>query len=533
MYTLPNNNNNNINNNVSVADSSSGSPPTPMLPASVGPSSNHSDGYLSYDDESGYNGYIPSRKQREFIPENKKDDGYWEKRRKNNEAARRSREKRRVHDMALENRIMDLTRDNCKLRNELGLIKKKYGIPMEETFANENNETPITSLNNNSQTISTTHTQPPSMHTEFQTTRYSNGMPKSASPRNRSMSVSGPIQSSYLTSYQSPPHPSQHQPFMSPDPYYTSRESIDSDLKSYSGKFDAQSPFNLKSMKDDNHHYHPSRIDDQVRPSYSATLPPNQISAYRNALPVSSQKSYWIPTTDLTSSDSNDESEYYDRVQDQPLSLVKKRPSTENESCEEHSNSSRASNSPPTNSCLPLKLRHKVSNDSSTPESPPSSLPVYSNGLAQLSDIAMLHSSRASLDEYPSQNSSDSFKIRPRSYTNPRSLFDVKYVERRKRNNEAARKCRENRKHLTKLREVKSDYLVNENGKLKDELTGLQDEMRELRDLLEKKRQTREANGEMDNTEDDMDSEMENTHDNTGSQDEDMYTKMDEGREQN
>jgi galactokinase len=53
---------------------------------------------------------------------------------------------------------------------------------------------------------------------------------------------------------------------------------------------------------------------------------------------------------------------------------------------------------------------------------------------------------------------------------NPRSLIDPRYAERRKRNNEAARKCRENRKTLTQLREVKSNYLESENGKLRQEL---------------------------------------------------------------
>ncbi|KAK3090301.1 hypothetical protein FSP39_010751 [Pinctada imbricata] len=86
--------------------------------------------------------FIPTRKQREFIPENRKDNHYWEKRRKNNEAARRSREKRRLHDVVLENRIVDLTRDNCQLRNELFAIKKKFGIPLNETFTFDDERPP-------------------------------------------------------------------------------------------------------------------------------------------------------------------------------------------------------------------------------------------------------------------------------------------------------------------------------------------------------------------------------------------------------
>lgn len=44
---------------------------------------------------------IPARKRRDFIPNDMKDDQYWERRRKNNLAAKRSREKRRLNDIVL------------------------------------------------------------------------------------------------------------------------------------------------------------------------------------------------------------------------------------------------------------------------------------------------------------------------------------------------------------------------------------------------------------------------------------------------
>jgi hypothetical protein len=46
---------------------------------------------------------IPARKRRDFIPNDMKDDHYWERRRKNNLAAKRSREKRRLNDIVLGN----------------------------------------------------------------------------------------------------------------------------------------------------------------------------------------------------------------------------------------------------------------------------------------------------------------------------------------------------------------------------------------------------------------------------------------------
>jgi vrille protein len=71
------------------------------------------------------------RKQREFIPDNKKDDSYWDRRRRNNEAAKRSREKRRFNDMVLEQRVIELTKENHVLKAQLDAIKDKYNISGE------------------------------------------------------------------------------------------------------------------------------------------------------------------------------------------------------------------------------------------------------------------------------------------------------------------------------------------------------------------------------------------------------------------
>lgn len=51
---------------------------------------------------------IPARKRRDFIPNDMKDDHYWERRRKNNLAAKRSREKRRLNDIVLGKNVENL-----------------------------------------------------------------------------------------------------------------------------------------------------------------------------------------------------------------------------------------------------------------------------------------------------------------------------------------------------------------------------------------------------------------------------------------
>lgn len=76
-------------------------------------------------DEDGGNG---PRRKREFIDKDKKDESYWDKRRKNNEAAKRSREKRRANDKVLEQRVLGLLEENARLRAELLALKFRFGL---------------------------------------------------------------------------------------------------------------------------------------------------------------------------------------------------------------------------------------------------------------------------------------------------------------------------------------------------------------------------------------------------------------------
>ncbi|XP_069820319.1 nuclear factor interleukin-3-regulated protein [Dendropsophus ebraccatus] len=77
------------------------------------------------------------RRKREFIPDEKKDAMYWEKRRKNNEAAKRSREKRRLNDMVLENKLIALGEENANLKTELLSLKLKFGLISSASYAQE------------------------------------------------------------------------------------------------------------------------------------------------------------------------------------------------------------------------------------------------------------------------------------------------------------------------------------------------------------------------------------------------------------
>ncbi|CAF2543272.1 unnamed protein product [Rotaria sp. Silwood2] len=83
---------------------------------------------------------IPARKRRDFIPNEMKDDHYWERRRKNNLAAKRSREKRRLNDIVLETKVVELTNENETLKAKLNLMLSRLNMKeteMENIFEEE------------------------------------------------------------------------------------------------------------------------------------------------------------------------------------------------------------------------------------------------------------------------------------------------------------------------------------------------------------------------------------------------------------
>ncbi|XP_078545361.1 nuclear factor interleukin-3-regulated protein-like [Lissotriton helveticus] len=83
---------------------------------------------------------LSGRRKREFISDEKKDASYWEKRRKNNEAAKRSREKRRFNDLVLENRVMALNEENVGLRTELLQLKLRFGLISSASFVEKSQQ---------------------------------------------------------------------------------------------------------------------------------------------------------------------------------------------------------------------------------------------------------------------------------------------------------------------------------------------------------------------------------------------------------
>ncbi|XP_051551525.1 basic leucine zipper transcriptional factor ATF-like 2 [Myxocyprinus asiaticus] len=75
------------------------------------------------------NPLIPSRRRkREMTPAEMKDASYWDKRQKNNEAAKRSREKRRLNEFMLEGQLLALSEENAQLRAEVLSLQNQIGL---------------------------------------------------------------------------------------------------------------------------------------------------------------------------------------------------------------------------------------------------------------------------------------------------------------------------------------------------------------------------------------------------------------------
>ena len=68
-----------------------------------------------------------SRKKVRPVPEEKKDGAYWERRRKNNDAAKRSRDARRMKEEEIALRAVFLEQENMKLRAECSILKSELG----------------------------------------------------------------------------------------------------------------------------------------------------------------------------------------------------------------------------------------------------------------------------------------------------------------------------------------------------------------------------------------------------------------------
>lgn len=96
---------------------------------------------------------VPTRRKREFTPDELKDDTYWMKRSRNNEAAKRSRERRRLEERLLEERALQLFRENEELKAALSAISY-HGAGKETTYDPLNDCSSVWGLSRDSYLVS-------------------------------------------------------------------------------------------------------------------------------------------------------------------------------------------------------------------------------------------------------------------------------------------------------------------------------------------------------------------------------------------
>ncbi|KAF4107895.1 hypothetical protein G5714_010654 [Onychostoma macrolepis] len=78
-----------------------------------------------------------TRRKRQFTPDEQKDSNYWLKRTRNNEAAKRSRQRKRMEEHLLESRAVTLQRENDKLKAALSAVhhhSTAQSNPMDAAF---------------------------------------------------------------------------------------------------------------------------------------------------------------------------------------------------------------------------------------------------------------------------------------------------------------------------------------------------------------------------------------------------------------
>ncbi len=491
-----------------------------------------------------------TRKQRQFIPDFKKDDQYWMKRRKNNEAAKRSREKRRVNDAVMGERVAQLTRVNTFLRKELRAIKEHFGLPLDKPFIEPEDLSTGSQMQDYS--LSASDSESSLVYPGSSGSFHHHSSPPALEPMDLPPHCIDPPlphcslpETSGLPPYRSAPLPPHSLP---QDAQTNSRDPV-TGLLPHSGPVHpqvkqsgspptafagSQLPVTETSSRSGGHSV-AGGSDSNTRES-SASLPIRDLLSMPPLLPLfpitQDDKFPFTPARQSTSTGSHGylpqpassmrEDDHLaamgDHVGDHVGGEESDSSSTDLKialSGGESSNEGEPSQRPMNLSMV--SSSHTRSEDSQHDTAPgPETFGVRSHvdrrkGVplklwhkisSEMQREAQAREQRqAELPVSEQSERSPSFSVSSTSNDGADAVVDgnpypdPKYSERRMRNNLAAKKCRENRKALNNLRLAKSSILETENLRLRQELHQLTSEIGELRDLLEKKKMA-EAKGE-------------------------------------
>ena len=456
-----------------------------------------------------------SRKRREFTPDFKKDDHYWVKRRKNNEAAKRSREKRRMNDVVMGDTIMGLRGDNEMLKGELRAIKSKFGLPIDEPFQFDSTEfvIPVPASPSVSSGESSADSYLPAVRqlSAAQSVCSIASMGCSplqqalANPPKTAKSNAPSTQPVTMTTTAIPfliPVSSVHQPLavVTNVPHQT----VTSANPTLVTSLNVNPATPVAKISTNNHHKNGidhtdtavtsngsdhdvtnSETNEAVMfhsklkvPEVCQPISPDSSCGSRGSLHIVTSI-YSGSVSDYSECDTSDDLDDHGSV---PLNLCKR----ENEPCapgyiEIKPTTDNLENAQPSVSLvIPHTLRQRLAQHV---KERCGTVDETSQDIASGRDL-----SNQSVTSPPNSDADTSDKNDMQSgIGRDNTSIDPRYVERRSRNNEAARKCRENRKLMNEMRMAKSTLLETENERLKDELTTLATEVTTLKELIERK----------------------------------------------
>ena len=445
-----------------------------------------------------------SRRERKFVPEMRKDESYWLKRRKNNEAAKRSREKRRLNDMVLNDKVQQVTQENNELKKELEAIKQHFGLPLHQPFSpptNTSNGLPQTSYGGKEM--------------QYQRNSGNDYARINGSLNNKSVVSQEDIdhaakqflqqQRQLLTAFPSTLG-SINPVVIAPKENHLPVANMFMPLLAST----SQSPLSQEIMD-----YHKEKVKDTEQrnsalQSHSSGSSPNSallqttddhtVQGIMNAsrkrkLSQMSHSDEEESTRQQNTRESPNDLKPYQHMDDALASSSGSSSSSGNggSPVSDHSNTQKG---------IPHKLRHKfahLSELSGTAAEAPKDDVIMAQSINGRSSVNSNECKEHTVIKHE-ENWSDSEYSDSLTYdSDPNNIHSnsscSSYEDKRKRNNEAARKCREKKRFLMNIRRVQSEYLETENSKLKKELKMLSNEVSNLKDLMETKRMTEEKGG--------------------------------------
>ncbi|EDV27364.1 uncharacterized protein TRIADDRAFT_52980 [Trichoplax adhaerens] len=90
-----------------------------------------------------------SKKSKTPVPNDRKDDKYWDKRKRNNESAKRSREARKLKDNQVASRATWLEEENVKIKAENAALREElacWRYYFSQPFSAQSNPKPISGI---------------------------------------------------------------------------------------------------------------------------------------------------------------------------------------------------------------------------------------------------------------------------------------------------------------------------------------------------------------------------------------------------